>query len=383
VAEASHDQALEVRPVVGRRELTRFIKLPFGLHRGTPWVPPLFSERRRFLDRARNPYFEHAEAEYFLAWRGGRPVGRITAQVDSRWDRFQGGSDGQFGFLECENDPEAFEALLGTAESWVRERGRQRLLGPMDFTTNDECGLLVEGYERAPMILQPWHPPYYRERIEALGYAKTMDLLMWWLNLGEQMYTDEGFHPMIHELAAKVEGEHRVTIRDMRKRELEAEIGRFMEVYNSAWERNWGFVPITDEEVRFQAKALKQVLVEEWAFIAERDGEVLGASLTLPDVNQALAKANGRLLPLGWLRYLLAERKIDRVRVFALGVKPEYQHLGIAAAFYVRCLEVGKRRDQPRGETGWILEVNEPMNKAMEGMGGKVVKKYRLYEKSL
>jgi GNAT superfamily N-acetyltransferase len=310
-------------------------------------------------------------------------VGRITAQVDSRWDRFQGGSDGQFGFLECENDPEAFEALLGTAESWVRERGRQRLLGPMDFTTNDECGLLVEGYERAPMILQPWHPPYYRERIEALGYAKTMDLLMWWLNLGEQMYTDEGFHPMIHELAAKVEGEHRVTIRDMRKRELEAEIGRFMEVYNSAWERNWGFVPITDEEVRFQAKALKQVLVEEWAFIAERDGEVLGASLTLPDVNQALAKANGRLLPLGWLRYLLAERKIDRVRVFALGVKPEYQHLGIAAAFYVRCLEVGKRRDQPRGETGWILEVNEPMNKAMEGMGGKVVKKYRLYEKSL
>jgi GNAT superfamily N-acetyltransferase len=206
---------------------------------------------------------------------------------------------------------------------------------------------------------------------------------MWWLNLGEQMYSDEGFHPMIHELAAKVEGEHRVTIRDMSKRDLEAELGRFMEVYNSAWEKNWGFVPITDDELRFQAKALKQIIVEEWAFIAERDGEVLGAALTLPDVNQALAKANGRLLPIGWLRYLLANRKIDRVRVFALGVKPEYQHLGIAAAFYVRCLEVGKRRNQPRGETGWILEVNKPMNRAMEGMGGKVVKKYRLYEKGL
>jgi GNAT superfamily N-acetyltransferase len=385
--------AIEVRPVRGRRELGRFIKLPFRLHRDTPWVPPLVSERRKFLDRDKNPYFEHAEAEYFLAWRDGEPVGRITAQIDERWDRFQGGNDGQFGFFECEEDPEVAKALLDAASQWLREHGRERILGPMDFTTNDECGLLVEGYDRRPLILQPWHPPPYRELIESQGFSKVMDLLMWWLNLGEQMYTDEGFHPMIHELAAKVETEHGVTVRDMRKKDLEAELGRFIEVYNSAWEKNWGFVPITEEEVRAQASDLKPVLDERWCFIAERDGEILGASVTLPDVNQVLAGMNGRLLPFGWTKFLRGtfspkgvntpRAAIDRVRVFALGVKPEYQHLGIAAAFYDRCLKRGKELNQPRGETGWILEVNKPMNRAMEGMGGKVVKRYRLYEKSL
>lgn len=385
--------AVEVRPVEGRRELTRFIKLPFGLHEGTVWVPPLISERRRFLDRGKNPFFEHAEAEYFIAWRDGEPVGRISAQVDHRWDEFQGGRDGMFGFFESENDPAVAEALIAAACEWVASRGRDRILGPMDFSTNDECGLLVEGYERPPLILQPWHPPYYRELIEGQGFEKTIDLLMWWLELGSQMYTDEGFHPMIHELARKVTDEHGVTIRDMRKGDLENEIGRFIEVYNSAWERNWGFVPITEAEVRAQASNLKPVLDEDWAFIAERDGEVLGAALTLPDCNQVIAKMNGSLLPFGWLTMLRASFRphgvnteragIDRVRVFALGVKPEYQHLGIAAAFYDRCLDVGKRRNQPRGETGWILETNKPMNRAMEGMGGRVVKRYRLYERNL
>ena len=170
----------------------------------------------------------------------------------------------------------------------------------------------------------------------------------------------------------------------MNKRDLEAEIGRFMEVYNSAWEKNWGFVPITEEEVRFQAKNLKQILDPRWTFMAERDGETLGAALTLPDINQVTRKMNGRLLPFGWLRFLLGKGKIDRVRVFALGVKPEYQHTGIAARFYVRHVETAQRSTpQKAGEQGWILETNEPMNRAMEGMGGEIVKRYRLYEKSL
>lgn len=373
---------IEVRPVSGRGELTRFIKLPFGLHKGTPWVPPLISERRQFLDRSQNPFFEHAEGEYFLAWRDGRPVGRITAAIDRRWDEFQGGSDAQFGFIEAEDDPEVFAALFEAAEGWARERGRERLLGPMDFTTNDECGLLIEGYELPPLILQPWHPPYYRERIEALGYGKRMDLLMWSLSMGELKQGDR-FADAIHEVADKVESEHGITVRNMRLDDLEAEIGRFMEVYNSAWERNWGFVPVTDGEVAFQAQNLKQVLDPRWAFIAERDGEVLGAALTLPDVNQVLKRMNGRLLPLGWLRFLSGRRKIDYVRVFALGVKPEYQHTGIAARFYVRHIETAAELGIPGGETGWILEVNEPMNRAMEGMGGEVVKRYRLFEKPL
>ena len=374
--------AIEVTPVGGRRELTEFIKFPFGLHRGTPWVPPLVSERRRFLDRSANPYFVHAEAEYFLARRDGRPVGRISAQVDRRWDEFQGGSDGMFGFFDAEDDPEVFAALLGAAEEWARERGREHLIGPMDFTTNDECGLLIEGYDRRPMILEPWHPPYYREGIEARGYGKKMDLLMWYLRMGD---LKEGlrFHPAIHEMAEKVESEHGVTIRNMRRRDLTSEIAGFMEVYNAAWERNWGFVPITEAEVEFQAKNLRPILDERWTFVAERDGEVLGAALTLPDINQVLATMNGRLLPAGWLRFLLGKRKIDEVRVFALGVKPEYQHLGIAANFYIKHLEATDPDGVMAGEQGWILETNEPMNRAMEGMGGEVVKKYRLFEKAL
>ena len=385
-------RAPEVRPVSGRRELTAFIKLPFRLHQGTPWVPPLVFERRQFLDRAKNPYFQHAESEYFLAWRGGRPVGRITAQIDRRWDEYQGGSDGHFGFIDAEDDPEVFAALFEAAESWLRDRGRERLLGPMDFTTNEECGLLVEGYELDPMILQPWHPPYYRERIEGLGYGKAMDLLMWNLDVGRLKQGDR-FADAIHQVADKVESEHGITVRNMRKRDLEAEIGRFMEVYNAAWGRNWGFVPITQEEVRAHASNLRPVLDEDWAFIAERDGEVLGAALSLPDINRITRKLNGRLLPFGWWPFARGyfsrhginsgRNRIDRVRVFALGVKPEYQHTGIAARFYVRHIETAAEVGVTGGETGWILEVNEPMNRAMEGMGGTVVKRYRLFEKAL
>jgi hypothetical protein len=375
--------SVTVRPVRNRRELKRFVKVPFRLHREHPqWVPPLIFERMQYLNRAKNPYFEHAEAEYFIAEREGEPVGRITAQVDHRWDDFQGGSDGMFGMFETANDPEVAAALLDAACDWVRDRGRQRILGPMDFTTNDELGILIEGYEIRPMVLQPWHPPYYRELIEAEGFSKTVDLLMWHLALGELKQGNE-FHPMIHAAAEKARTEHGIAIRNMRKRDMEAEVKRFMEVYNEAWGENWGFVPLTDAEVSFHAKVLKQVLDEDWAFIAEKDGEVVGAALTLPDVNQVMARMNGRLLPLGWLRFLLGRRKIDRVRVFALGVKHAYQHTGVAAGLYLRHLDNASPDGVPAGETGWILETNEPMNRAMEGMGGKVVKRYRLYEKSL
>jgi GNAT superfamily N-acetyltransferase len=372
--------SVSVRPVEGRKDLDRFIKLPFRLHRDHPlWVPPLITERREFLDRGKNPFFGHAEAEYFLAERGNEVVGRITAQLDTHWDRHNGGNDGMFGFFECEDDPEVAAALVEAAAGWLRQRGRERMLGPMDFTTNDECGILVDGFDRAPTILTPWHPPHYQRLLEGFGMAKTMDLLMWWLHLGELKQGDR-FHDLIHQAAEASEKEHGVVVRKMRKRDMAAEIGRFMEVYNAAWDRNWGFVPITQEEVDYQAKNLKQILDENWAMIAEREGEVVGAALTLPDFNQVLKKMNGRLLPFGWWHFLTGRRRIDRVRVFALGVKPECQHLGVAAALYVRHIETAARLPQKAGETGWILEVNEPMNRAMEGMGGEVTRRYRLYE---
>lgn len=373
---------VRIRPVASRRDLTRFIKLPFRLRAGDPqWVPPLVFERRAFLDPRRNPWFEHAEAEYLLAERDGEVVGRITAHVDYRWDTYQGGSDGMFGFFESEDDPEVARALVEAACEWVAGKGRERILGPMDFTLNDECGLLIEGYDQPSMILEPWHPPYYRTLLEAQGLGKRIDLLMWELWFGELAEGDQ-FTPMIHAAAAESRKQG-VSVRRMRKREMAAEVKRFMDVYNVAWGRNWGFVPITEAEVEFQAKNLKPVLDEAWAMIAEKDGEVVGAALTLPDVNQALARMKGRVLPFGWWHFLRRRRYIDRLRVFALGVLPDYQHLGVAAALYERHLESAQDPGPSGGHMGWILETNKPMNRAMKGMGGKVVQRYRIYERAL
>jgi GNAT superfamily N-acetyltransferase len=376
--------SVSIRPVRTRRELKRFVKLPFRLHRSSEqWVPPLVFERMQFLDRRKNPWFEHGEAEYFLAERDGEPVGRITAHVDSRWDSYQGGKDAMFGFFEAEEDPEAVRALFDAATEWAQVKGRERLLGPMDFTTNDEIGILIEGFEREPMILEPWHPPYYQRLIEAEGFGKAMDVLMWELRMG-QLKEGERVDPSIHAAAEKALQDEGITIRNMRKRDMAGEVRRFMDVYNEAWGDNWGFVPITDAEVEFQAKNLKQVLDEEWTFMAEKDGEVVGAALTLPDINQVLARMHGRLLPFGWVKFLLGKRKIDRLRVFALGVKHDYRHTGVAAGLYLEHIKLAAQPDKIHwGEMGWILETNKPMNRAMEGMGGKIVKKYRLYERSL
>jgi GNAT superfamily N-acetyltransferase len=372
--------ALEVRPVAGNRELNTFIKLPWRLYRNERyWVPPLLFERKRFFDRERNPFFRHAEAEYFLAWRDGRPVGRITAHIDRNFNEFQNHEWGMFGFFDCEDDPEAATALLSVAEAWLRERGRDRMMGPMDFTTNDECGVLIDGYDRLPTILTGWHHRYYPALLEGYGLGKAMDLYMWDLFVDER----DKVHPAIWQMAAEVESKHGIVVRPMRKKDLEAEIGRFLEVYNAAWERNWGFVPLTEEEVRHYAKDLKPILDENWAFVAEKDGETVGAALSLPDYNEVLIHLNGRLLPFGWAKALWYRRKIDRVRVFALGVKREWQHTGIAAKFYELHYDSAARTPQKAGETGWILESNTSMNRAMEGMGGTIVRTYRVYEKLL
>ena len=373
--------ALEIRPVTGKADLRRFIRLPYELYRNEPnWIAPLTMDLKQRLDRRRNPFFEHAEAEYFLAWRDGRPVGRITAHIDRHFNEVQENRWGLFGFFESERDAGTAHALLDTAAEWLTERGCDRIVGPMDFTTNDECGLLIEGHELKPIILAPWHHRYYPELIESAGMTKAMDLLMWSLWVSNR----DRVHPAIWAAAAKAESEHGIRVRPFNKRDLENEVKRFLDVYNAAWERNWGAVPLTDAEARFYAKSLKPVLDDNWAFIAEKDdGEVVGAALTLPDFNQVLEHLNGRLLPFGWAKALWYRRKINAVRVFALGVKPEYQHTGVAARFYELHFDAAERTPQKGGEMGWILETNEAMNRAMEGMGGEVVRRYRIYERPL
>ena len=372
--------ALEVRPVGSRKDLTTFIKLPWRLYRNEPnWVPPLIFERRQFLNRAKNPFFKHAEAEYFLAWRDGRAVGRITAQVDRHFNEFQGNEWGMFGFFECEDDPEAVAALLGAAEAWLRARGRDRMVGPMNFTTNDECGVLIEGFDLMPTVLTDYTQRSYPGLLEGAGLVKAMDLFMWHLDVSDRTRVNQA----IWDIAERVESKHGVVCRHFRKKDLDAEVDRFLEIYNAAWEQNWGFVPLTEDEVRHYAKQLKPLLDENWAMVAEHDGETVGAALTLPDFNQVLKRMNGRLLPLGWAKFLLYRRKVDRVRVFALGVKREWQHTGIAAKLYEMHFDSAATTPQRGGEMGWILETNKAMNRAMEGMGGHIVRKYRLYEKEL
>jgi len=343
-------------------------------------VPPLVSERKRHLDRRRNPFFEHAEAEYFLAWRDGEPVGRISAHVDRRLNDFQANRWGLFGFFECERDPSAAGALLDAAQGWLAERGRDRILGPLDFSTNHECGLLIEGHDLMPQILENWHQPYYRELLEGQGMAKAMDLYKWEIMERER----DRVLPIIEELAERLEPEHGIRLRRMRKRDLRAEVRAFMEVYNQAWSSNWGFVPLTDHELDHMAGELKPILDEDFACVAETtDGTLAGVSLSLPDYNQVLAKLNGRLLPFGWLTALRTRRRIDEIRVLALGVKPEFQHTGVAAALYRDVWDACHRRGIARVETGWILETNESMNRAMEALTGRPVKRYRIYERLL
>jgi GNAT superfamily N-acetyltransferase len=373
--------AIEVRPVRTRRELQAFIRLPWRLYQGTDnWVPPLISERKRHLDRRRNPFFEHAEAEYFIAWRGREPVGRITAHVDYLFNHFADNRWGQFGFFESARDPEVARVLLDRAEGWLRERERDRMIGPFDFTTNHECGLLIEGHEFKPQILENWHHPYYRELLEQQGLKKAMDLYKWEID-----YSNRGqLLPVIVELADRLEPEHGIRLRRMHKRNLEEEVRAFVEVYTSAWSQNWGFVPPTDAEIAHMAKELKPVLDDDFACVAETaDGEVAGVSLSLPDFNMVLSELNGRLLPLGWIKALRAQRKIDKVRVFALGVKPQFQHTGVAAALYRDVWDAVGRRNFWGAETGWILEVNEAMNRAMEALTGRIIKRYRIYERLL
>ena len=375
---------LVVRKVENKRDLKRFVKVPFAVHKDHPeWVPPLILDRMQFLNRKKNPYFDHAEVELFIAERDGVPVGRISAQIDERWDEYRGGNDGQFGFFETIDDAEVANALLDAGSEWLAGKGRDRVYGPMDFTTNDELGIQIEGFDIPPVILENAHQPYFQRLIEANGFTKAMDTLMWHLEMGKLKKGLE-FHPAIMEAAQKSLDEHDITIRKMRRNDLETEMAKFHEVYNEAWGDNWGFVPITEEEVKFHAQALKLVLDEDWGMIAETsDGNVVGAALTLPDINQVLRHMNGRVLPFGWFHYLTKRKKIDVVRILALGVKKAFQHTGVAAALYVRHIETCRPDGVMTGEAGWILETNEPMNRALEGMGGVVNKKFRIYEKSL
>jgi GNAT superfamily N-acetyltransferase len=371
--------AIDVSPVRGFPDLRAFVALPFRLHRGTPWIPPLRLERYLFLNRRLNAYFTHGEAEYFLARRDGRVAGRITAQIDAAFNEFHQNRWGMFGFLEFEDDLDVLRALLDAAAAWLRSRGCERMVGPMDFQMNDESGVLIEGYDREPMIKQPWHPPYYQCLCERIGLTKAIDLLMWETYVFDPSRVD----PRLLRIAERARSRYRVRVRSMSRRHLRRELDEFARVYNAAWSRNWGFVPYSKEDLDAYALDLQLVYDRDWFMIAENDTETVAMAITIPDINQVLKKMRGRLLPLGWWYYLRRRQIIDRARIGFLGVLPEYQHTGVAAALYIEHFDMAAKTRVEQGEASWILETNRAMNRGLEAMGGRIVKRWRVYERLL
>lgn len=373
--------SVEVRPVRSLADRRQFIDLPFRLHAtGTPWIPPLKLERHLFLSPRFNAFFKHGEAELFLARRDGRAVGRVSAQVDRNFNEFHDNSWGMFGFLELEEDPEVLAALVDAAAAWLRERGRDRMVGPMDFTTNDELGVLIEGFDIEPMIREPWQPPYYKILLELAGFEKVVDLFMWEIKIGNK----DKILPIIWDLADNLEPKHQITIHRMSRRHLRRHLDSFAELYNEAWARNWGFVPYGKEDLDAYAQEMHLVFDRDWFMYAENAaGETVGVAITIPDINQVLARMNGRLLPLGWWHYLRRKRIVDRCRIGFLGVKPAFQHTGVAAGFYIEHFRQSERSRIKWGEGGWVLEDNKGLNRGMEALGGRINKKYRVYERAL
>lgn len=371
---------IEVRAVSSRADLDRFIKFQWRIYENDPmWVPPLLMDVKGALDRKKHPFHQHAEVEYFLARRGGEVVGRIAAIVNHLHNEFHGDTTGFFGFFESIDDQNVADALLRAAERFLAARGRTSAQGPMNFSTNEELcspGVLIDGFDTPPKIMMAYTPSYYARLLENAGYVKAKDLLGY--------YLDASTTPkhLVRGMArlGKAEG---IRMRALNLKDFNGELARIKSIYNSAWERNWGFVPMTEAEFEHMAKQLKPIIDPELIVIAEVEGKPVGFALQLPDFNQAMKHMNGRLFPTGLFKFLWYKRKIDEVRVLTLGVVPEYRGRGIDAMLIVRMMEVVQPRGMAKGEGSWILEDNMMMRRGMEKMGAHVYKTYRVYEKPL
>jgi hypothetical protein len=372
---------LQVVPVTGRRVLKQFIRLPWSIYADDPcWVPPLLWERQQHLSR-KNPYFVHARWCAWLARRGSRAVGRISAQVDQlHLDRHQDAT-GFFGMLEAEDDPAVFQALLTTAETWLREQGLRRILGPFNLSINDECGLLVAGFETPPGVMMGHAHPYYALRLEEQGYGQARDLLAYRIGAGFVM--PAAMQTLLRKLA------DRVHLRPLRRSQLDEEIAILRDIFNDAWSQNWNFVPFTEAEFAHMGRDLARLLPDDFVQIAEVDGVPAAMAILMPNLNEVIRDLNGRLLPFGWLKLLWrlkwAYPKTGRVPL--LGVRKRYQQSLLGAALAVLVIDgmhgPGRQRGIEEVELSWILEDNKSIRGLIEAIGGTVYKRYRIYQKEL
>src|ERR1041385_6415231 len=366
---------IEVAAVDSKRALNEFIELPYTLYRNHPhWVPPLRMAVRELLDRAKHPYYTNADAEFFLARRNGEVVGRIAAILDN--PRYQAPREkgGYFGFFESLDDVMVAEALLVRARQWVFDRGATWMRGPVNPSTNYECGILVEGFDLDPMIMMTYNHPYYPVLMERVGLSKAKDLLAY-LSNSHAIELKK-----IERASSRLMATSGVRVRPINMKEFSSELTRVWEVYCQAWSRNWGFIPMSRDEFFAMGKEMKQILKPELVLIGEADGKMVGFALALPDVNQALKPAGGKLFPTGLFKILYYQRLVRSVRVLALGVIESYRTSGVAAAFYANLVRNAQKLGYGDCEMSWILEDNVLMNLPLSVMRAKGYKTYRIYE---
>ena len=372
---------VSIRPIElgNRRHLKRFIKFPWRIYGDDPnWVPPLIFDQLQFFSPRKNPYFSHSTAQLFMAFRGEEPVGRISAHENNQHIRVHKDGAGFFGFFECIDDQSVADALFDAASSWLGKRGLKTMRGPVSFSVNHEVGLLIDAFDEPPLIRMTYNPAYYAGLIEGYGLQKIQDLYAY------VMFENEEIPERLRDMADLVLEDPRLVVRTVELRDFKNEVERIKKIYTEAWSENWGAVPLTEEEFDRIVGEFRLIYDRDLFFIAEYDGEPAGMSLVLPDINQALKKAGGRLFPLGLLKILWYRRKIDSWRMPIMGVRKEHRMKGIELVFCCRTYDVAKKkRNYRKCELSWILESNTAANAVLKRLGARRSKTYRIYEKRL
>ncbi len=374
--------AIEVTAVANRADRDAFIEFPWRIYRNDQaWVPPLILERREFLDRRKHPFYQHGDATLFLARRGGEIVGRIMASDDPNYNAEHSSNVGCFGLFECIDDLEVAQALFDAAENWLRAKGRDEILGPIDYSTNYVCALLIDGFQYPPMLLTSHNPPYYVSLIERAGFIKAMDWFAWWFEKPQEAAM------RLRKIAGRFVNRPEVTIRMVNLKRIKEESERLREIYNQAWQKNWGFVPFTQHEFDHLVKELKPLAVPDLVLIAEVNGEPAGFILGMPDINASLQKINGRLtkfgLPIGLAKLLYYKNRLKRGRLVALGVAPRFRRFGIAETLVLRVIEEAMIKRGWIGELSMTLENNHLINRFLSAIGAKPYKTYRIYRRAI
>ena len=382
---ADHSSPVQVREAATRCERRAFLRLPWRLYRGDPnWVPPLLISLRRQLDPRRNPFFQHAEMRLYLAWRDGQPVGRIAATINRLHNETHNDTVGFWGYFETVNDPAVARALLDRAAEDLRQHGMTEMIGPMSPSINGEVGVLVEGFGEPPVIMMPYNPPWYDGLIRQAGLQKAKDLLALLSVIADVAGEKENIQ-RLDRLCAVVRKRHpTLQVRTLDMRNYEADVLTIGQLSNAVRHSNWGFVPMTDAEVRAMARDMKPIVDPEIVLIAEVDGKPIGCMVNLPDINVILHKLNGRLFPFGWLRLLWGRRSITTLRGFDSAVLEEYRRLGATPLLYLETIRHGQRRGYNRAELSWVAEDNLASIQTSTGvLRPRLYKRYRVYSRSL